>query len=156
MRRNRRRHHSEAFLLFAALFLFMAALAFRALATLALIAVIVAGGIAAKRLIANRNRPARRIPARPPQPGMVRDEFGVWTQPAKDAGELDRLREENARLRRGLADAEESAHAAWDAASEPRPRAASDDLSPMRDRLINDPRSGARGIGNPKGSESDA
>lgn len=149
MRRNRRRHHSEAWLLFASLFLFMAALAFRALATLALLTVIVAGGIAAKRLIDNRRRPARKIPQ--PRPPVT-----LTATPAQDAGELDRLRTENARLRSDLADARESAHAAWDAAAEPRipgtgRQAASDDLSPMRERLLNDPRSGVRGIGNPEG-----
>jgi hypothetical protein len=67
--------------------------------------------------------------------------------PAVDVTEAVRLRAENDELRERLADAEESAHAAWDVASDRPPASRADRLSPDMDRLLSAPLSGARPLG---------
>lgn len=67
---------------------------------------------------------------------------------AVNTRELSRLQAENARLAGELADAQESANAAWDAAASRSPAPVAD-ISERRSRaaLLRDPRSGVRPLG---------
>jgi hypothetical protein len=82
----------------------------------------------------------RRLPVPPGQPPKVIR--GQAEDQAGRIGHIARLEGENAKLRADLATAQDTAHAAWDQASEPP--AQDPTVVDLRTRLLRDGRSGAR------------
>jgi len=151
--RARRRHHPVALAALAFVLLVMAGLAAEVVSVLVHvlpILVMVAFIIAAAYLLGRDH--GRRQPGGHPPAGLI----GACPAPAGElasaAADNARLRAEIGQLRRRVADLRQEAgdaraarDAAWDAAASTPPRTAGP--TPARDRLIADPRSGARPIG---------
>ena len=141
MSRHRRRHPARLILLGGAI-LVTADLALWVLWALAhvlpLLVVLAVAGLAAAVWFRRR----RAVRAKPVKAKVIRVSVG--------GPDTDRLRAENAELRARLADAQRSAHLAWDMAASVPSRPATAPAGDVRGRLLATPLSGASPLGDGK------